>query len=105
MMMATKTKATDVADTAVWALTDVRIVVLPRGWVVVGEYAEAAGKVTVSRGAVIRRWGTTDGLGQLASGPRSATKLDALGTLECAAEAVIFTVRCEAEGWEKALPR
>jgi hypothetical protein len=44
--------------------TDIRIVVLPRGWVVVGDYAEAAGKVTLTRSMVIRRWGTTDGLGQ-----------------------------------------
>lgn len=56
----------------------IKIVVLQRGWVVVGEYvARGPNHMGVTRPYVIRRWGTNKGLGQLAQhGPRSSTKLD-----------------------------
>lgn len=83
---------------------DIRIVVLPHGWVVVGEYAEAAGEVVLNRSMVIRRWGTTKGLGELVSGPTKSTVLDPAGTLRCAAANVVFSLPCEAGGWAGKLP-
>jgi len=92
------------APDAVELPQDVRILVLPRGWVVVGAYAAAGDQVTLRRAMVVRRWGTKTGLGELASGPKRETVLDPLGTLDCAAAGILFTVRCEGEPWAKVLP-
>lgn len=54
-----------------------QIVILNRGWVVVGEYSEKGDECTLSNASVIRVWGTTKGLGELAeNGPLTNTKLD-----------------------------
>lgn len=59
-----------------------KIVVLQRGWVVVGDVKTGPETVTVSDASVIRRWGTTKGLGQLAAtGPTKDTVLDPAGTV------------------------
>lgn len=85
--------------TQVPAESPVRIVVLQRGWVVVGYYAEDGDRVTVSNASVIRRWGTTRGLGELVSGPTSETVLDPVGTVEAHRLGVVLTVACGAESW------
>ena len=60
----------------------VKIVVLQRGWVVVGEYSQTATHAKLENAATIRLWGTTKGLGELAlDGPTSSTKLDKAGTV------------------------
>ncbi|MEI7410100.1 hypothetical protein [Pectobacterium aroidearum] len=52
------------------------IVTLQRGWIVVGNVTKSGDYLSISNAAVIERWGTTDGLGQLAiSGPTSDTRL------------------------------
>ncbi len=54
-----------------------QIIILNRGWVVVGEYSEKGDECTLMDASVIRVWGTTKGLGELAeNGPLSSTKLD-----------------------------
>lgn len=54
-----------------------QIVILNRGWVVVGDYSEKGDEGTLSDASVIRSWGTTKGLGELAeNGPLTNTKLD-----------------------------
>lgn len=77
------------------------IVVADRGHVWVGEVTErSADWVKISGARVIRRWGTTDGLNQLANdGPRRDTKLDAPADLEVRTGAVIAIIPCEAEKW------
>jgi hypothetical protein len=79
-------------------------VVLQRGWVVVGR-VERIGAETVVRDAhVIRRWGTSKGLGQLAlEGPQSATILDAAGTVRAHELAVVLTLDCDVKIWERRL--
>ncbi len=53
------------------------IVILQRGWVVVGDLFKTESKYHINNGSVIRLWGTSEGLGQLAiSGPLSGTRLD-----------------------------
>lgn len=60
----------------------IKIVVLQRGWVVVGSYSHNATEATLENAATIRVWGTTKGLGELAQdGPTSTTKLDKAGTI------------------------
>lgn len=60
-------------------LGEIRIVVLQRGWVLIGRYKPVEGTTTVQLhdSCVIRRWGTTKGLGELAkNGVTSNTILD-----------------------------
>ncbi len=57
----------------------IRIVVLQRGWVVVGRYSEDGDRVLVSDAHVIERWGTTQGLGELVNGPTTNTVLRKAG--------------------------
>lgn len=48
----------------------------------------------------VRRWGTTEGLNQLANeGPRDATRLDAAADLQVSLRALIAVIPCEAEKW------
>lgn len=76
------------------------ILVLQRGWVVVGDLSETAEKVTLTNASVIRRWGTTKGLGQLAlEGPQRETVLDACGSVEAHPLAIVLRVPCEASKW------
>lgn len=78
----------------------IRIVILQRGWVVVGRYAQAGSAVTITNASVIRRWGTTRGLGEIAAGgPTPNTALDGCGTVRCHELAVIATLDCEDAKW------
>jgi hypothetical protein len=52
------------------------IVILQRGWVIVGRLSQAGSRVKLTGASVIRRWGTTKGLPELANGPLSDTILD-----------------------------
>lgn len=91
-----KTSATGSATTPSW-----RIVVLERGWVVVGDYSESGPEVLIENASVIRVWGTTKGLGELAAnGPLAGTKLDHCGTVRSHRLAVLFTLDCRREQWK-----
>jgi hypothetical protein len=58
--------------------TKKQIVILNRGWVVVGEYSEKGDDCTLTNASVIRKWGTTNGIGELAEkGKLPDTVLDA----------------------------
>jgi len=68
-----------------------RIVVLDRGWVVVGNLYLDKGEYRLDKGRVIRKWGTTDGLMQLANdGPTSNTKLESLGQIRFHIHSVVL---------------
>lgn len=79
--------------------TDKRIVVLQRGWVVVGDYEREGDEVVVRNASVIRYWGTTQGIGELVNGPTAKTKLDAAGTVRAHQLAVVLTLDVDAEKW------
>ena len=83
--------------------TSVRIVVLQRGWVAVGRYVEDGDDVTIYNGKIIRRWGTTRGLGELVNGPGEDTVLDLAGTIRTHRLGVMFTIDCNAKAWESHL--
>lgn len=61
--------------------SDVKIVVLQRGWVVIGKYKRVGDEGQLYPSAVIRTWGTTKGLPELVNGPTSQTKLDKCDTM------------------------
>lgn len=62
----------------------IKIVVLQRGWVMIGRFERNGSDCKLTNASVIRCWGTTKGLGELAkSGPLTNTKLDPCnGTVE-----------------------
>lgn len=82
---------------------EIRIVVLQRGWVVVGYYHRSGGRVLVGKASVIRRWGTTKGLGELCNGPLANTTLDPCGDVDAHELAEVLTIKCEREPWAKVL--
>lgn len=79
-----------------------RIVVLQRGWIVVGMVVQQGDEITVSNASVIRNWGTSKGLGQLAlEGPQPGTKLDPCGTVKAHIAAVVLQMESEGAKWQK----
>lgn len=76
------------------------LVIADRGHVWVGRVTVNADFVEIAGARIIRRWGTTDGLNQLAAGgPTSSTKLDAPADVLVARRALIALVPCEASKW------
>jgi hypothetical protein len=72
------------------------IVIATAGWVFVGTPVPASsdGFFALDEAAVIRRWGTTRGLGELAlTGARAETVLDPAGYVELANHAVIGVIK------------
>jgi hypothetical protein len=78
---------------------EVRIVVLQRGWVVIGYYTEDGDEVTVEQASVIRVWGTTKGLGELVDGPTKNTVLDYAGVVRAHRGAVVLTIDADDYAW------
>jgi len=78
----------------------IEIVVLQRGWVVVGRFHKKDYSCQVLNGYVIRKWGTTKGLGQLAlDGPTSDTVLDPIPTTKFHELTIVARFVCEESKW------
>ena len=76
------------------------IVVADRGFVYVGNVVHDGEWCVVTGAMNIRRWGTSEGLGELARlGPRPETVLDAVGTVRIPARAVITLIDTASEKW------
>ena len=72
-----------------------KIVVITSGWVVIGDVTEHNDRLTIDDASVIRVWGTTAGLGDIAlNGPTSSTILDPAGVVEVYNHAVIMQIPC-----------
>ena len=79
---------------------DIRIVILQRGWIVVGRYTQDGSNCKLTNASVIRIWGTTKGLPELVHGPTSSTKLDKCeGIVEFDWLTVIHTITVNKEKW------
>lgn len=83
----------------------VKIVILQRGWVMVGYYHRDGDNCELRNAAVIRNWGSTKGLGEIAeSGPTSSTKLDPTnGLVEFHRLTEIATISVNEAKWKKHL--
>ncbi|UOE43731.1 hypothetical protein [Agromyces larvae] len=81
-----------------------QIVVLQRGWVVVGDVklGESLDELVIEDAAVIRRWGTTKGLGELVDGPTESTVLDKAGTVRVHPLAVVLSIDVNEAKWTPA---
>ena len=81
-----------------------RIVILDRGWVVVGWVGISGDDVTIEKASVIRVWGTTKGIGEIASGgPTKDTILDSAGVCRAHKGSVIMYVDCNEAKWREVL--
>jgi hypothetical protein len=82
---------------------EVKIVVLQRGWVMVGKFERDGSECKLHKASVIRNWGTTKGLGEIAGGgPTSNTKLDPTnGLVEFDYLTVVATIACNESAWAK----
>ena len=80
--------------------TEVQIVVIEGRWNIVGRVArDDAGNLVITDGKVLTYWGTTMGLGEIASGPTAKTKADPVPTCRVPAAKVLLTLDASAEGW------
>lgn len=84
---------------------DIKIVILQRGWILVGRFERKGSDCKLSDAYVIRNWGTTNGLGEIAeNGKTTSTKLDkCYGIVEFDYLTVVATIACNKEKWENIL--
>ncbi len=79
-----------------------QIAILDRGFVFVGNVTTDGDWMTITNAQCVRRWGTTEGLGELAAkGPLNATVLDPAGTIRAPIRALIGLIACEAVSWKR----
>lgn len=77
-----------------------QIVVLDRGWVYVGRVTLDGDWVIIEDARCVRRWGTTRGLGEIATGgPTPETQLDPCPTVRAPRRALIHLISCEESAW------
>lgn len=78
-----------------------KIVVLNRSWNIVGDVEMEGDFYLIFNGSVIRRWGTTKGIGELAmNGPLADTVLDSLPLMKAHKDQVIFVLNCDESKWK-----
>lgn len=83
---------------------DIRIAVLQRGWVVVGRFSQDGDMCKLSNANVIRVWGTTKGLGEIAiGGPTTKTILDKSPDIEFHILTSVMLINCVRSAWENKL--
>ena len=80
---------------------DIKIVILQRGWIMVGRFERNGSECKLHNASVIRSWGTSKGLGEIAKGgPTSNTKLDkCFGIVEFDYLTVVASIACSEEKW------
>ena len=79
-----------------------RIFILQRGWVFVGDGYQSGENIEIKNAAVIRVWGTTKGLGELAEkGPiKDKTIIDPCPNVHVHELAVVAMLDCVEEHWK-----
>ena len=93
-------KKCEVSDTG----SEIRIAVLQRGWVVIGRYTEDGEYGILNDAYVIRRWGTSEGLGQLAlQGKQADTILEKTGVVRFLKLTSVMLIDCETKKWKNEL--
>lgn len=76
-----------------------QIAVLDRGFVYVGDIKTDDNWAYIENARNIRLWGTTKGLGELRSGPTSATKHDKVGTIKVNKRALMHMIATDKHKW------
>jgi hypothetical protein len=82
----------------------IKIVVLQRGWVVIGRFERDGNDCKLYNAHIIRSWGTEKGIGELANGKTSKTILDkCYGVVEFDYLTTILLINCEEKAWKEIL--
>lgn len=96
----TYVKESEIKKQKNYQASPVQIVVLNRGWIIVGNVSEKASKTIIQNASVIRNWGTKNGLGELAtSGKLPETKLDKCPDITVETCNVVLVMNCEQSKW------
>lgn len=81
--------------------TEKQIVILQRGWVMVGDFSQDGVNCQLDNASIIRIWGTTKGLGELAlGGPTSSTKLDPCGLVKFHELTIVSRLSVNEDKWQ-----
>ena len=82
--------------------SEIRIVVLQRGWVYIGRFSRTENLCQLHNAYNIRTWGTTKGLQELVNGATSKTILDKCdGVVEFDWLTVVHTISVNVESWKQ----
>ncbi len=85
---------------------EIVISVLQRGWVMVGRRSSDGVRCVLRSASIIRRWGTTKGLGELYDGPTPSTILEPCkGPYRYHELQEIFTQDVSQDVWSKYCPQ
>lgn len=77
-----------------------QIVILQRGWVAIGDLTKKGCYMELDNAYIIRRWGTTGGLGQLAKeGKQENTELESTPRMKFHELTVISLIEVDANKW------
>ena len=78
-----------------------QIVILQRGWVIIGDFYKSGSDCETRNTYVIRRWGTEYGLGQIAEhGPTDRTILDPVGTMHFHELTTVGRIDVNSDKWK-----
>ena len=94
----------EVSDTSDFEVggSEIKIAILQRGWVFVGKFSKQGSACKLTDAHNIRTWGTTKGLGELASdGPTSTTKLDKVNDVVFHELTTVALIDCDKKSWSK----
>ena|ERR1700722_5533908 len=84
--------------------SDIKIVILQRSWVMIGRWSQKGDVITLRDAYVIRTWGTSKGLGELAlEGKKTNTKLDKAGIVRFNKLTVVAAIDCLPSLWDEEL--
>ena len=80
-----------------------KIAILQRGWVCVGTFFECGDERRLDNASVVRTWGTSKGIGELALGGPIAGKtvLDPCGTVRWVKGVDVALIDCAEDKWPK----
>jgi hypothetical protein len=79
----------------------IKICVLQRSWIVVGDVTRTPELITIRNARVIRRWATKKGLAELVNGPNKETILDDPADIEMHPLMVVYTIDVNQDKWKE----
>ena len=80
----------------------IKIAILQRGWIYIGKFSQEGSTCKLENAYNIRRWGTSEGLGELAlKGKQEETKLDKVGTVTFHELTSVCLIDVNEEVWKK----
>ena len=84
---------------------EVKIVILQRGWIMIGKWERVGNDCKLHNTSIIRKWGTTEGLGEFAKkGKLADTVLDKChGVVEFDYLTVVASISVKEGVWKNAL--